>query len=157
MTFAQRLNRLTTHFSERIPVVKRLIFVLQSVQWRGYGLCRPMFDSRRGRKIFSFPKYSYKNWGPPSLQPSSTRRPGREHKHSHSMYADVKNEWLHTSNSEHALIAWTVTLILFGYVMYCTLVFPTNRSYVIYICWHACQYTAHLLSIDVKVVHVLAK
>jgi len=28
MTFAQRRNRLTTHFSERIPVVKRLIFVL---------------------------------------------------------------------------------------------------------------------------------
>ena len=28
MTFAQRRNRLTTHFSERIPVVKRRISVL---------------------------------------------------------------------------------------------------------------------------------
>jgi len=27
MTFAQRRNRLTTHFSERIPVVKRRISV----------------------------------------------------------------------------------------------------------------------------------
>jgi len=27
MTFAQRQNRLTTHFSERIPVVKRRISV----------------------------------------------------------------------------------------------------------------------------------
>ena len=30
MTFAQRRNRLTTHFSERIPVVKRRISVLTS-------------------------------------------------------------------------------------------------------------------------------
>jgi len=28
MTFAQRRNRLTTHFSERIPVVKRRISVI---------------------------------------------------------------------------------------------------------------------------------
>jgi hypothetical protein len=28
MTFAQRRNRLTTHFSERIPVVKRRVSVL---------------------------------------------------------------------------------------------------------------------------------
>jgi len=28
MTFAQRRNRLTTHFSERIPVVKRRVYVL---------------------------------------------------------------------------------------------------------------------------------
>jgi len=28
MTFAQRRNRLTTHFSERMPVVKRRISVL---------------------------------------------------------------------------------------------------------------------------------
>jgi len=28
MTFAQRQNRLTTHFSERIPVVKRRISIL---------------------------------------------------------------------------------------------------------------------------------
>jgi len=30
MTFAQRQNRLTTHFSERIPVVKRRTSVLCS-------------------------------------------------------------------------------------------------------------------------------
>jgi len=30
MTFAQRRNRLTTHFSERIPVVKRRMTVLVS-------------------------------------------------------------------------------------------------------------------------------
>ena len=30
MTFAQRRNRLTTHFSERIPVVKRGISILSS-------------------------------------------------------------------------------------------------------------------------------
>jgi len=29
MTFAQRRNRLTTHFSERIPVVKRRISVIK--------------------------------------------------------------------------------------------------------------------------------
>jgi len=34
MTFAQRRNRLTTHFSERIPVVKRLISVLASTSAR---------------------------------------------------------------------------------------------------------------------------
>jgi len=28
MTFAQRLNRITTHFAERIPIVKRRISVL---------------------------------------------------------------------------------------------------------------------------------
>jgi len=28
MTFTQRRNRLTTHFSERVPVVKRLISVM---------------------------------------------------------------------------------------------------------------------------------
>ena len=31
MTFAQRRNRLTTHFSERIPVVKRRTSVYMSV------------------------------------------------------------------------------------------------------------------------------
>jgi len=31
MTFAQRRNRLTTHFSERIPVVKRRISVVTEV------------------------------------------------------------------------------------------------------------------------------
>jgi len=31
MTFAQRQNRLTTHFSERIPVVKRRISVLHDI------------------------------------------------------------------------------------------------------------------------------
>jgi len=31
MTFAQRRNRLTTHFSERIPVVKRRISVFLKV------------------------------------------------------------------------------------------------------------------------------
>ena len=31
MTFAQRRNRLTTHFSERIPVVKRRISVLKCI------------------------------------------------------------------------------------------------------------------------------
>jgi len=30
MTFAQRRNRLTTHFSERIPLVKRRVSVLAS-------------------------------------------------------------------------------------------------------------------------------
>jgi len=31
MTFAQRRNRLTTHFSERIPVVKRRMSVICSM------------------------------------------------------------------------------------------------------------------------------
>jgi len=31
MTFAQRRNRLTTHFSQRIPVVKRRIYIC--TQW----------------------------------------------------------------------------------------------------------------------------
>jgi len=31
MAFTQRQNRLTTHFSERIPVVKRRIFVMPFV------------------------------------------------------------------------------------------------------------------------------
>jgi len=33
MTFAQRRNRLTTHFSERIPVVKRHISVVGYTIW----------------------------------------------------------------------------------------------------------------------------
>jgi hypothetical protein len=32
MTFAQRRNRLTTHFSERIPVVKRRVSVLNDTR-----------------------------------------------------------------------------------------------------------------------------
>jgi hypothetical protein len=47
MTFAQRRNRLTTHFSERIPVVKRRVSVLLDgrLPYRGVGpLCR--FASR---------------------------------------------------------------------------------------------------------------
>ena len=32
MTFAQRRNRLTTHYSVRIPVVKRRIAVLTAIQ-----------------------------------------------------------------------------------------------------------------------------
>jgi hypothetical protein len=108
-------------------------------------------------RFFSFPKYLYQNWGPPSFPPNSTRRPGREHNLSPSIYADVKNEWMYNSNSHHELIAWTVALILFGDVMYCMLVFPTNRCYVTYSCWHVCQYTAHLLGIDIKVVHMLGK
>jgi hypothetical protein len=35
MTFAQRQNRLTTHFSERIPVVKRRISVQMRCKGRG--------------------------------------------------------------------------------------------------------------------------
>ena len=38
MTFAQRQNRLTTQFSERIPVVKRRISVLDEAET---GLRRP--------------------------------------------------------------------------------------------------------------------
>jgi len=38
MTFAQRRNRLTTQFSERIPVVKRRISVLDEAET---GLSRP--------------------------------------------------------------------------------------------------------------------
>ena len=34
MTFARRRNRLTTHFSERIPVVKRRMTVYDHVDWR---------------------------------------------------------------------------------------------------------------------------
>jgi len=33
MTFAQRRNRLTTHFSERIPVFKRRISVIKYTNW----------------------------------------------------------------------------------------------------------------------------
>jgi len=36
MTFAQRRNRLTTHFSERIPVVKRRISLYDPVQYMLY-------------------------------------------------------------------------------------------------------------------------
>jgi len=36
MTFAQRQNRLTTHFSERIPVVKRRISVHECEYFRLY-------------------------------------------------------------------------------------------------------------------------
>ena len=40
MTFAQRRNRLTTHFSERIPVVKRRMAVISSTKsWRRYSYC----------------------------------------------------------------------------------------------------------------------
>ena len=35
-TFAQRRNRLTTHFSERIPVVKRGISVLSTIRPASY-------------------------------------------------------------------------------------------------------------------------
>jgi hypothetical protein len=110
-----------------------------------------------GVERFSLPKCPYQNWGPPSLPPNSTRWPRRERNHSHSLYAVVKNEWMYTSNSHHALIAWKVALILFADVMYCMLVFPTSRCYVIYSCWHACQYTAHASAIDDKVVHMLGK
>jgi len=34
MTFVQRRNRLTTHFSERIPVVKRRIGLLEILRCR---------------------------------------------------------------------------------------------------------------------------
>jgi hypothetical protein len=38
MTFAQRRNRLTTHFSERIPVVKRRIYVQASADTSSRGV-----------------------------------------------------------------------------------------------------------------------
>jgi len=49
MTFAQRRNRLTTHFSERIPVVKRCMTVLRPGNecsgrcrwWRPTACCIP--------------------------------------------------------------------------------------------------------------------
>jgi len=35
MTFAQRRNRLTTHFSESIPIVKRLLDVIgKKIEWQ---------------------------------------------------------------------------------------------------------------------------
>jgi len=38
MTFAQRLNRLTTHFSERIPIVKqRLAVNVEAMMGANYG------------------------------------------------------------------------------------------------------------------------
>jgi len=38
MTFAQRRNRLTTHFLECIPVVKRRLSVLQAQKYtKGFG------------------------------------------------------------------------------------------------------------------------
>jgi len=36
LTFAQRLSRLTTHFSERIPVVKRRVTVYLKLKWLGF-------------------------------------------------------------------------------------------------------------------------
>jgi hypothetical protein len=39
MTFAQRPNRLTTHFSERIPIVKRCVSVFETLYYRNLPEC----------------------------------------------------------------------------------------------------------------------
>ena len=55
MTFAQRLNRLTTHFSERIPVVKRrmTVFTYILTPWR-----RVLFEKMaRFQLVKKFPAF----------------------------------------------------------------------------------------------------
>ena len=55
MTFAQRRNRLTTHFSERIPVVKRRISVGNYKNTNSQSLAKdPQFDLTRVRSVSLF-------------------------------------------------------------------------------------------------------
>ena len=77
-----------------------------SVQWPGYGLDDPGFESRQKQEIFSFPKRSDRLWDPPSPLLLGTRdlssgvkQPGREDKHSLPSSAKVKNEWSYTSSA----------------------------------------------------------
>ena len=48
MTFAQRRNRVTTHFSERIPVVKRRISVYVFCEAVLFNATKPVVSRMRG-------------------------------------------------------------------------------------------------------------
>jgi len=59
MTFVQWRNRLTTHFSERIPLVKRRISVL--VCWKFFGVEYAIF-SEQFRPLYIFYSSSTSKW-----------------------------------------------------------------------------------------------
>ena len=73
MTFAQRRNRLTTHFSERIPVVKRRISVIGLVH---SGLFPVLYSPYKNALPCTFDDFKYilEDAVRPSVRPSRYRQ-----------------------------------------------------------------------------------